>query len=468
MKAMRQSIEAAFRQDGVINAIAILNLLNAALAFFKDAALAAYLGTSSEADAFSQAMFIPDTIGVNLLAAALGTACIPMFAKLQSNGNRLRNAAVTVAWRTLLVSAALIAALLLLGEQAVYAVAPGLDGPSAELCAALLRILLPIVALSPLLVIAGALLQAKLSFWQTAFAPLLTQVIVLACAIGLIVFGYPRRDGAVWLAAACLAGVCASAAFLFWSLYRRYRTNRCEPSGGMKFSDSALPSDKRDIRRIFRTFVPYFLIVACMQIVLFAERFIASRMETGTLAALNYAYRVSQFPNWVFVAAVAMVVLPSLAIDWEAGRVDAVHKRMRRALALTVAVTVPFATVLSFASGPVVTILFRRGSFDEHSQAMTSAILAAYAFAIVGQSVSAVLLRYFLAAGRMWLPAVCYAFATAVNVGLAFALTGPFGAAGFGYAAALSAALCAVALRICLKRTASVPMTASVSIDRSA
>ncbi|HET6872195.1 MAG TPA: hypothetical protein VFH42_04320, partial [Sporolactobacillaceae bacterium] len=60
----------------------LMNLMLAISAFFKDVAFAHYFGTSSTADAYTLGFFIPDMIGNNLIAAALGVACIPIFSRL--------------------------------------------------------------------------------------------------------------------------------------------------------------------------------------------------------------------------------------------------------------------------------------------------------------------------------------------------------------------------------------------------
>src|SRR5690554_4316421 len=70
----------ALRQPVI--ALAIINVFTALLAFVKDIMLAAYLGTTLQADALTLAFFIPDSVGNSMLAAAISVGCIPIYSKL--------------------------------------------------------------------------------------------------------------------------------------------------------------------------------------------------------------------------------------------------------------------------------------------------------------------------------------------------------------------------------------------------
>jgi peptidoglycan biosynthesis protein MviN/MurJ (putative lipid II flippase) len=141
-----------------------------------------------------------------------------------------------------------------------------------------------------------------------------------------------------------------------------------------------------------------------------AERMIASNMETGTLAGLNYAYRVAQFPNWVFVAAVTAVILP--AMSKAPGGSREAKTELYRALKGTLALTIPAAALLFLLRETLIGLLFGRGAFDSHSVEVTAGMLAGYAFSVVGQALSGICLRYFLTVGRLYKPAaVCLASA---------------------------------------------------------
>ena len=62
-----------------IPVLAVVNLVLAGVALIKDMVLASFMGTTSSADAFMLAFYIPDIIGNTLLAASVGIACIPVF-----------------------------------------------------------------------------------------------------------------------------------------------------------------------------------------------------------------------------------------------------------------------------------------------------------------------------------------------------------------------------------------------------
>ena len=140
-------------------------------------------------------------------------------------------------------------------------------------------------------------------------------------------------------------------------------------------------------------------------------------MEPGTLAGLNYAYRIAQFPNWVFVAAVTAVLLPALSRSAAAGGGGgSVKPELYRALGATLCLMLPSAAVLYFLREPIISLLFGRGAFDSHSVALTSELLAGYSLSVAFQVVSVLCLRYFLACGRLYGPAAVYLVSTVCTI----------------------------------------------------
>jgi putative peptidoglycan lipid II flippase len=92
-------------------------------------------------------------------------------------------------------------------------------------------------------------------------------------------------------------------------------------------------------------------------------------------------------------------------------------------------------------SEPVVAVLFERGAFQSESVQLTAALLRGYAFSLLGHSVSAIFIRYWLAAGETLKPAALVLLSSAITIMLQYALVQPFGAAGIGYGAAAGATL---------------------------
>ncbi|MCZ8512623.1 MATE family efflux transporter [Paenibacillus filicis] len=435
MKTLLDSIGKLKKQGRMlrtINTVAVINLTLAIAAFVKDLLSAAYLGTSTEADAFTLAYFLPDTLGNNLFASALGVACVPMFAawNAEKRHSRLLSGVGLLTRRVLMAGIVLCVIMLLFGRPMLRLIGSGLAPERLQASWDLYVLMTPIVILLPLAFIASAFLQVRGSFAPPAFAPLLYHIAGLLTLLFLLAAQVPKPSGVYGISGAILIGTAAQALFMGVLIRRIVKAYPVRQRNAIEQAGL-----KEDMSSIARTFWPYLLILISTQLILAVERGLASGLGTGTISGLNYAYRLSQFPNWVFVSAVTVVILPKMSQAWNVKDREQLSSTLRRAVQFTLLITVPAALILCMLRHPIITLLFVRGSFDFRSEEMTSTILAGYSLAMVGQAITLVYLRLFMTIGKMTVPLFGYFAAAAVNIGLDLCLIPVLGAAGLGYGA---------------------------------
>lgn len=423
------------RLEGIMGALVLINLLLAVVALVKDMTLAAYLGTSQNADALLLAFFIPDTVGNNLLASALGVAAIPVLSKLYSAGdkNRLLKCFTCISILAFAASILIYGVLYLLRGPVVRLIGSGLSQDGIELCTRLFILLLPSIIIFPLISLGISLSQVLGRFKLSSLAPVLFNSFFLLGLLYGILFKVPGSKGVYIAALSILFGVAAMTLLVWIALRKGIRMNAVR-----LFSEKGLLRSAgvyRDIAGIIKAFIPYLLALLLSQSVFFFERYLASRAGTGSIAALNYAYRLSQFPIWVFVAAVSTVAFPSLS------RLDRVEQQeefealLVRSLSLVGILIIPLSLILFIMRVPIISTLFMHGAFDSNSLNMTSSIAAGYFLAIVGQGIIFICARVFLSAGFSYIP-LLVSFGTAVvNITVDFYLVPKIGTAGLGIGA---------------------------------
>jgi putative peptidoglycan lipid II flippase len=417
-----------------LHSLVLINFVLAVVAFAKDLLFANYFGTSAVADAFTLAYFIPDTIGNNLLASALGVAVIPILAKqllFEEKDDLYR-------LLKLLFCSLSVVSLLLMGflyedrESLMRWFGGGATSSFTGLSEQLLLILSPILLFYPLLSLGGAVMNAAQRFILTALAPVLLNGCMLLTLLWCMGLKLPLLTGSSLLGFSITGGTLVITFFLWLDLHRREVPFPLLYQAEVRRGWSSL-------KEIMRIFFPYLLILSCTHTIYFVERYLAARLGPGTVAGLNYAFRLSQFPVWVFAAAVTTIVLPSLA-KWQAIRdYEQMNKELMQAIKWVSLVVVPFSFLFYFLRVPLVTILFERGAFNQESVHQTAQILAGYALSIAGQSFSLLFQRYFLAIRQMVIPLLGSILFTALTGWLDFQLIHPFGSAGLGYAAAIGA-----------------------------
>lgn len=422
---------------GDTGGVALINMVLAVLAFGKDLIQADFFGTSSSADALTLAFFIPDTIGNNLLAFALGTACVPMFSKLLVAGERqrLQRLFLQVTVYAVLLSLVCCVLLYVFRDAVVHEIGSGMAPEVVALCRHMMVILIPTVVLFQLFMVFSAILQANGSFAPPAWGPVVYNAVCLGAVVFMLVLHKGQEQGAVLTAIGILIGVAFMVAVVAWA-YVQKRKSVWMSGAGVGWDTFR---DHKDLKRVMGAFAPYLLILTCSQVIYTVERHVASELGSGTMSALSYAFRLAQFPNWVFIAALTTVLLPSLSKARGAQDGEQVRVSWQRAVKATLWLTVPLSIGLCLLRVPLVALLFQHGSFDEHSLQTTADILAGYALAIVPIALTQVGLRYYMAVERMRVPTSLALVTLVINVGVDVLWAPRIGPAALGVGAASGA-----------------------------
>ncbi|WP_248927320.1 murein biosynthesis integral membrane protein MurJ [Paenibacillus hamazuiensis] len=430
--------------------ITAINALGAVLAFVRDVVMAMYLGTSVHADAFTLAYFVPDTLGNNIIGTAIGTVCVPAFAKLYAsrlrktfNSSVMRTAGIMFGGSVLLW----IGCMALTKQISVWL--GGGTGLLAQTVHPLLLIVLPIMALYPAALVGAGAHQSLQRFIVPVTAPILVNAAILAAVWAALLFKVPQSAGASYAAWGVVAGTTAMSVWIWLPLLKVFRRHADD-------SPDAEGKAERDERKLWQSFAFYAFILLAAQAVGVAERYLAARTETGAVAALNFAYRLAQFPVWVYVSAFGVVMLPKLAQQLAHGRTGELQTTIVRALSSVLFVAIPVSALLWLLREPIVSLLFERGAFDSASVELTSGILEGYALAIVFQSISVIALRYFLAVESLTLSAAMTVLSTAATIGLDFAFSSRFGVRGLGFGAAVGAFISAAGFAAALHRQVNI------------
>ena len=183
------------------------------------------------------------------------------------------------------------------------------------------------------------------------------------------------------------------------------------------------------------------------------SRMIGLSLSESAAAILNLASRLIELPIGVFAVAVTTVVFPLISRHAALGEwnrmAGAYHKGMR----LILAVNVPSAVGMVVLAGPIIRVLFERGQFVARDTAEMVPVLSVYAIGLPFLAFVSLLLRAFYAQKDTRTP-VKAAFASfVVNIGLCFALKGPFGTMGLAMAGTISIVVQAVWLQLQLTRS---------------
>jgi putative peptidoglycan lipid II flippase len=392
--------------------------LSRLLGVVRQMAIAAQFGTSGDLDAYLAAARIPETIFLVVAGGALGSAFIPAFAghlakEDRTGAWRLTSAVINLVVIALTVAAALIAVLAPVLVRTL--IAPGFDDRQQALTTSLLQLML----LSPIVfgvsgVVMGTL-NAQQHFFLPALAPSLYNLSIIG---GTLILG--PSLGVRGIAIGVVAG---SALHLLVQVPALLRY-------GARYLPT-LELRSPSVREVGRLMAPRVLGTAIVQLNLVVNNSLASRMGSGAVSAINYAWMLMLLPQGIFAQAVGTAAFPTFAEQVARGE----REQMRSALAATLRavffLSIPATMGLLVLGRPLVGLLFERGAFDASSTADVVWALAFFALGLVGHSGLEIIARAFYALHDTFTPVWVGGLAMAVNLALSLTLPGAFAAQGW-------------------------------------
>lgn len=425
--------------------VIVINIVLAFEALLKDLLLASYLGTSSYSDSFMLAFFITDMIGNNLIANAIATGSIPIFSRIfMEEDETILYKTVNKLIKFFLISTIfLILTLYLFRTKIIHVLASGFSQYTFNLCNILFVIMLPTIVLYPIVFILISYFQIHEKFTFSAFLPVIFNGIFLLGTAFCYINEIEKIKGIYIISYTVLLSVLIT--LICAIIYRNYIFDRK--------SIEYIKNQKVDknLIEVLKLSIPYLVILLLTQGMLYFERKIASNFQAGSISALNYAFRLSQFPIWVFVSAIIIVNFPLLSKLISIGDEKNAKKNLFSAIWLAIILTTPLMLLLFILKEPIISILFLRNAFDNNSLLITLEIFSTYCFVILGQSITTICIKYYLALKDVKTPIKILIVSFIINIVIDIYASKYIGLYSLGLGAALANTLSAILFIYTLK-----------------
>jgi putative peptidoglycan lipid II flippase len=408
--------------------VGALTLLSRATGFFRDVLLGSVLGAGLIADAFVVAFRLPNHFRAIFGEGAFNAAYVPCYAKLlETKGHESARTFSSEIFTLLLISQIL----LLIFAWAfmpffIDLLAPGFreDPEKFALAVSLTRITFPYLLFITLVTLQSGTLNALGRFAAAAFAPVLLNLVMIACLA--LAFLFPNAGyAASW--GVTISGV-AQFILVFWAVRR---------AGALE--SLMRPEFTADVKRFFRILGPAVIGSAGVQIALFADTIIASLLPTGGPSSIYYADRIYQLPIGVIGIAAGTVLLPEMSRRHAAGDSAGAFSAQNRTLGLSLILAAPFFIAFIMIPDMIMRGIFLRGAFTEEAVEASASVLQAYGFGLIAIVLIRSAVASFQSRGDTKTPMYISLFAVAINVALKIVLFKPYGAAGLAMATAVGA-----------------------------
>lgn len=393
------------------------------LGLARDVVISAHFGTSGEYDAYVTAFRIPDIIFTLMAGGALASAFIPTFSGYlvrQDEEGAWRLASSVVNLLLIAVSASAILAALLAEPIVTRLLAPGFDAAKVALTVPLMRLLLIAPVIFGVSGVVMGVLNARQQFWLPGLAPSMYNLSIIAGAI--------LATNIYGLAIGAVAGAALHLLVQIPGLIRlgaRYTPNLSLHDPG--------------VRQVLRLMAPRVLGLAVVQLNFLVETSLGSRLGTGTVSALNYAWRVMLLPQGIVAQSVATAAFPTFADQFARGQIGPLRSSLSATLRAILFIAIPASAGLLVMSTPLVQLLFERGKFQDASTGQVATALGFYALGLIGHSGIEILTRAFYALHDTRTPVALGVVSLTLNLLLSLSLIGPMQIAGLALANTVAA-----------------------------
>jgi putative peptidoglycan lipid II flippase len=339
------------------------------LGFIRDRLVYSVLGLSPMADAFSVSVKAPALFRRLFAEGAFNAAFVPTFSGVYSDKG-VNDAKVFAEQAFTLLFMGLLGLVILVElfmPQFIGLIAGGFKAkPEAfQYAVEYTRITFPYILFISLTALLGGVLNSLDRFGAAAA----TQIIANVVVITYFVFFYESAEtpghAAAW--GSVLSGF-IQLIWLHWV---------CTRQSGIKIGFRK-PTITPEMRQMFKLFVPGLIGSGIVQLNLFMNMAIGSRLHTGGLTSLHIADRVNQLPLSLIGVAMGTALLPLLYRQLKAGELKEAINTQNRALELTLLLTFPAAVTLMIYADSFVATLFMGDNFGVPEVMKTAPALVAY------------------------------------------------------------------------------------------
>lgn len=406
----------------IIGAVAIINIVARLFGFLREVIIGIQFGTTVISDSIINAYTIPNFLYL-VIGGAFTTAFISIYHKTQSS---IRDY-IRRTFTTIVVSITIITLIFMVFDDFIlHAFFKGVSGKEFEVLKSLYQWMMPSTIMLVLSTWLSGILNVQGKFHLSSFSVLVYNLSFLVISVGLAYFIGPIGYGI-----GALIGAIFMLAFLIFGVRKLEN---------MSFKPSFSKAD--DQIELWKVSLPIMLGGATAQMYVLIQRFFTNLLSDGAVSAMNFATKISQFPQAILMTAVTTVIYPLLSKKEGEGDEESVKALYIRGLRMLYLLVMPISVYFFFQSEGIIRIILEYKKFDEQSTAITAPLLQTFSLTMFFLAANTYITRFYYAKGNSMTP-VLFSLITVfgVNIAVTYALIGNLGAEAVAWGNLISAVI---------------------------
>jgi putative peptidoglycan lipid II flippase len=399
---------------GAAGIIALGNVVSRILGLVRVTVIADFFGATGLVSAYQIAATVPTMIYDLLIGGMLSSALVPVFSEYAAARTKeeLWHIVSVVLSLTAVALGFFVAVLELLAPQVAWLLGGGFEAGLQNVATTSIRIVVPAVLFLGLSSVVTGLLYTLKRFTYPAFGTAAFNVGIILSALLL-----SKSLGIYSLVIGTVLGAGLQLAIQLPGLR------------GTRLSFS-LSLSHPGLRRIALLYTPIVLGLVISQIQVAIDRNLASRTGEQSIAWMQNATHLIQFPHGLVAVAISLAVLPSLSqlsatADWTGYR-----RTLAMGLRMVVVLIFPATVGLFIMAQQIIALIFEHGAFTAYDTAWTAFALRCYLLGLVFAAVDWPLNYAFYARQDTLTPASVGVLSVFVYLIVALSLMKPLGMIG--------------------------------------
>lgn len=416
--------------------VTIVIIISKVCGFVRDMITAGYFGTGVESDAYTAAysmFYLP----ILLFNSCITSTLIPLYVQSrEQDGPRAASRFGSNAFNLFGIAALVVSAIMFAFAGPINALVYGGFSPEKlAITTELTRIMMLSLIFNVTSIIMSSLLNAQEKFLQAQ----LTGFPLSFCVIIASVF-FSGKYGIKALA----WGVFASGVLQVVVQAPFFR-------GWFKYVPAIDIKDER-FKRLMTLALPAILSMAVSELNHMIDHWLASGLQDGAMAALNYGYKLITFITGIMIVPLTTIMFSRMSKLVSAGDTKGIIDVVKKCVEVLSAVLLPIIAICAILSRDVIRFAYGSGRFDTESIILTAGPFMFYVLGVLGFGLRDLLNRTFHAMQDTKTPFRVACVAVGLNIILNFVLRYLMGVNGLALATTIAGSSAMVIMFVMLRR----------------
>lgn len=408
----------------IVGAVAIINIAARIFGFLREMVIGYQYGFSFAADSIFTAYMVPNFLYL-VVGGAFTTAVISLYTRKTTDQAEFVKQSFTI----VLTSGIVMTAVVLLFTdpliKELYENNKEITPEAIELTKHLFYWMMPSSIFLILASYYSGLLNVHNKFHLSSFSILIYNVAFLVIAVGLSFFIGPIAYG---------VSAMVSAVIMIYFLIAGYRKLKSHPIG---------ISFKRDMttRDLWIMVVPIMIGGGTIQIYAMLQRFFAQLLGFGesAISVVNYASRLTQFPQTILITAVTTVIYPILSRKEAEDDHESIRHLYSKGLRYLVLLMVPVSIFAYFYAENIIQVIFEYGNFTKEGTKLTTPVMQIFVLSMFFLAANTYITRFYYAKGDSLAPVIFSIFNVfIVNIAVMYWMADSTGVASIAWGTLIS------------------------------